>query len=117
VPDPIDEIRRSIVDFDPSDQKAIATFAMRNLDNNDRRDVMWDTDGLKTSGGLSLEKLAAYLATFVVTMCLVLLALTIVYAPDYAEYVGGVITTLTGAVAGFIGGRATAGNEPTGGKD
>jgi hypothetical protein len=32
-------------------------------------------------------------------------------APDFVEYVGGVNTTVTGAAAEFIGGKATAGQQ------
>ena len=100
----MDEIRRSIADPPDNERREIAMLAMRNLDRYNQY-VVWDpvdfVDPVEEE--TRLKRTAALLAFGIVIAGLVLLGLTIYVTPEYAEYVSGVFTTLTGTVAGFIG--------------
>lgn len=100
----MDEIRRAIVDLDDDERREIAVLEMRNLDRYNQY-VVWDTVGFgdPVEEETRLKRTAAFLAFGIVIAGLVLLGLTIYVTPEYAEYVSGVFTTLTGTVAGFIG--------------
>ena len=100
----MDEIRRAIVDLDDDERREIAVLKRRNLDRYNPY-VVWDTVGFwdPVEEETRLKRTAAFLAFGIVIAGLVLLGLTIYVTPEYAEYVSGVFTTLTGTVAGFIG--------------
>ncbi len=47
-----------------------------------------------------------------IVICLALLAATLFLAPAYLDQIIGVITTIIGTAAGFIGGRGFAVKDP-----
>jgi hypothetical protein len=113
-------IRNDIVNLGQSEQKEIATFAMRNLDRRTQESVVQDTIGFTgptmtpeeqiRSAEAAFRVRAISVAFLAIALCIGLLALTVYAAPDRIEYVGGTITTIAGTVGGFITGRVTTGN-------
>src|SRR5215203_4740507 len=119
-----------MADIPREDQLRLTLEGMRSLDPSERTQVVSQI-GLfpETSPEIQASQIEAEMTirrraqdykqrllvigvtTVIIIVGFIMVFLTAVYAPEFTESVGGVITTVTAAIAGFIGGRATGGNE------
>jgi len=124
-----------MLDLSREDQRLLALEGMRNLDPSERLEVSTQIGlfGPETPPEVQASQLEAELTvrrnmqdykqrlliigvtSAIIVVGFIVVFLTALYASEFTEYVGGVITTVTGAIAGFIGGRATAGDQSGGG--
>jgi hypothetical protein len=126
--DQVQNLRRELATLPVEEKGVLATEIVRSLESDHRRRVVSEfyvgspeerakdreeraKDRAKDRAQMRMMW-TSFLAFLIVGAAIAVLYGTVQTSPESVEIVGGVITTLTGTVAGFIGGRASAGQQP-----
>ena len=114
--DEVDELRKEIVVLPTEQKKAIAKDVVRMLDPMNRQEVVSEFREPYTQEERehSQRRLVILVGFVIIIGCLALLVFTLLQAQDQLDKVIGLITTIIGTAAGFIGGRGIRGQEPEG---
>src|SRR5215207_7588281 len=107
--DNIEKLRSTLANLPTEEKIALSKEAVRSLDPVYRAQFASEFVQFVDTAGeqQARERLVVIaVATIIIIASLVVLTYTMTTSPTSLEYVGGVITTLTGTVAGYIGGRA-----------
>ena len=108
----IQGLKRELWELPDNVKGPIARDMMRSLEPSYRTELASEFVRAQEDREDSQRKWIIYAASLIIVFALAVLVLTLILSPESIEYVGGVLTTVTGAVAGYIGGRATSGGQP-----